>query len=168
MVVLIIIMAVMSSVIVPAFSRLRDRASFDTRIGQIIAFLSEARARAMELGTDVELRYDEQSASFTAYGQTVLSSADMPTELAETSETAVAAYQRTFVIPSDFRVGDVTAFGPELNTGVLSGPQVVVRFHPDGTCDGLRFTIVRETGEAAVLTMWPTTGAIDVEAPSGY
>jgi len=167
MVVLIIIMAVMSSVVVPAYSRLKDRAAFQTRIAAVVGFLSEARSRAIELGTPIQVRYDPQSDTFTAQGETTFEAADLPTDVSSTTEAAAVAYQRTLTLPEDCRILDLTAFGPEIvYSNVLSQQETVIYFREDGSCDGLRFTLLRETGDAVTITLWPATGTIDVEAPS--
>ncbi len=167
MIVLIIVMALLSSVAVPAFSRLRDRAAFEAKVAQVMSFFTQTRAQAIELGMQVEVRFDPQSESFTARGDTTMTGQDLPTDIAATSETATVLYERSLALPSDYRIEDLQVFGPEAVAGTMaSRTETVLYFHEDGTCDGLRFTLVRDTGHAAVITLWPTTGAVDVEPPS--
>lgn len=166
MIVLIIIMAVLSATAVPAYSRLRDRAVFQVRVGQIVSLLTQARAQAIDLRTQVEMRFDPQTDTFTVRGESAFDAADLPTDLAETSETATVLYERSLTLPEEYRVVDYTVFGPEAIYGSLaSGQESVSYFREDGTCDGVRFTLVRDTGDAAVITVWPATGAVDVEPP---
>lgn len=164
MVVLIIIMAVLSAAAVPAYSRLRDRAVFQTRVGAVVTFLQQARAHAIELKAPVEVRFDPQTDTFTAQGSTVVDAADIPTDMAQTSEGAAVMYQRSLTLPAECRITEIRAFGPEISfSNALSRQETVLFFREDGTCDGLRFTIVQDTGHTAVVTLWPTTGTIDVE-----
>lgn len=167
MIVLIIIMAVLSATAVPAYSRLRDRAVFQVRVNQLVSFLANARAQAIDLKTRVEMRFDPQTDTFTVRGESAFDSADMPTDLAESAESATVLYERSLTLPDDYRIVDYTVFGPEAVFGNLASSQeTVTYFREDGTCDGVRFMLVRNTGDAAVVTLWPTTGTVDVEPPS--
>jgi len=165
MVVIIIIMAVMSGVAVPAYSRFQERVEFDGRVGQIVGFLSQARAQAIDLGMQIEVRFDPQTETFAASGTATVLDGDIPTDLSSTTDAAAVEYYRVLTIPPDYRVADMQVFGPEALTTSTSGrSDVVIYFREDGTCDGLRFTLIRDaTRDAETITLWPTTGAVDVE-----
>lgn len=167
MLVLIIIMAVLSTVVVPAYSRLHDRAVFDSRIAHVTGFLMQARAQAIELGTEVEVRFDPQTESFTARADTVITGEDMPTALTNVTDAVAVSYDRDFSLPADYRIVDVQVFGPDLVSSGLTGAETTIHFREDGTCDGIRFTVVRETGHGAVITLWPATASVDVEPLNG-
>jgi prepilin-type N-terminal cleavage/methylation domain-containing protein len=165
MVVIIIIMAVMSGVAVPAYSRFQERVEFDGRVGQITGFLSQARAQAIDLGMQIEVQFDPQTETFVASGTATVVGGDIPTDLSSTTETTAVEYYRELSIPTDYRIADMQVFGPEaLTTSTSARGAVVIYFREDGTCDGLRFTLIRDaTHDAATITLWPTTGAVDVE-----
>jgi len=164
MLVLIVIMTVLSTAIVPAFSRLRDRAAFETHVGRVTSFLMQARAQALELGTDVEVRFDPQTETFSARADTAVRAEDMPTALANAPDAATLVYDQTLALPEDYRILDVQVFGPDALAGSLtSGRETIVYFREDGTCDGLRFMVLRENRNAVVVTLWPATASVDVE-----
>lgn len=164
MLVLIIIMAILSTVVVPAYSRLRDRADFETQLSKVQGFFAEARARAIELGADVEVRYDTQSETFVASAPATLSTNDVPTAIAEEPDTLPVAYQATLALPRDYRIMDVDIFGPEVGMHARDNrADSVLYFHEDGTSDGMRCTVSRDTGAAATVTIWPSTATVDIE-----
>jgi Tfp pilus assembly protein FimT len=165
MLVLIIIMVVLSTVVVPAYSRLREQAAFDAYMGDLTGFLAQMRAIAVEQGCDVELTFDLQSDTFTARAETGDQSGDMPTAMTGTSEASPVLVERSFVLPDEFAVRDFQVFGPDLYaTATVAGRETVVMFHEDGTSDGMRFTVDRDTGQTATITLWPTTGLAEVES----
>jgi prepilin-type N-terminal cleavage/methylation domain-containing protein len=165
MLVLIIIMAVLSSVVVPAYSRLRDQSAFDAHIGDLVGFLAQMRSLAVEQGCDVELTFDAQSESFRARAETGDLSGDLPTVMAGTLEATPTALERTFTFPEDFAVADFQVFGPEVYlNAAASAQQATIRFHEDGTSDGMRFVVQRATGQSATITVWPSTGLAEVES----
>jgi type II secretory pathway pseudopilin PulG len=164
MLVLIVIMAVLSTVVVPAFSRLRDRAVFETHVGRVTSFLTQARAQAIELGTEVEVRFDPQTETFSARADSAVAGEDLPTALANIPDAATTVYDQTLALPEDYRILEVEVFGPDALAGELaSGRETVLYFREDGTCDGLRFTVLRENRYAVVVTLWPATASVDVE-----
>lgn len=165
MLVLIIIIVVLSMVVVPAYSRLRDQAAFDAYIGDLTGYLSQMRAIAVEQGCDVELTFDIQSHSFHARAETGDMSGDMPTAMADMAESAPASVERSFSLPDDFAIRDFEVFGPDAYlTTAVAGRETVVTFHEDGTSDGMRFTIDRDTGASATITLWPSTALAEVES----
>ncbi len=174
MLVLIIIMVVLSTAVVPVYSRLRDRSAFDAYMGDLTGFFSQMRAVAVEEGCDVRVTYDPQSDTFSAVAETGDISGDVPTSFAAAGEGAPTVFERVFSLPADFAISDLEVFGPEvyLNASGAAGASVIV-FREDGTCDGLRFTVVRDTGASATVTLWPSTGLVEVESAdvsgtSGY
>ncbi|NLH99793.1 MAG: hypothetical protein GX446_09935 [Chthonomonadales bacterium] len=165
MLVLIIIMVVLSTAVVPVFSRLRDRSAFDAYMGDVVGFFAQMRALAVEQGGAVEVRYDAQSDSFSARAESGDLSGDMPTDAADSAETAPTVFERTFTLPEDFAISDVQVFGPDAYlTGAAAPSEVLIRFYEDGTSDGIRFTVERKTGQMAIVTVWPSTGLAEVES----
>lgn len=174
MLVLIIIIVVLSTAVVPVFSRLRDRSAFDAYMGDLVGFFAQMRAIAVEQGGAVEVRFDAQSDTFYATAESGDISGDMPTDTAESEAAAPAVFERSFALPQDFAIRDVQLFGPEAYvTGSGTGGEVVMRFNEDGTSDGLRFVVDRANGQSATITVWPSTAlaeieSSDVSATEGY
>ena len=165
MLVLIIIMVVLSAAVVPVYSRLRDRSAFDAYMGDLTGFFTQMRAIAVEEGCNVTVTFDPQSESFRATAETGDMSGDMPTSFEDSGEGAPGMFERVFTLPGDFAITDLEVFGPEVyaNASTAGGGTVIV-FREDGTCDGLRFTVVRDTGAGATVTVWPSTGLVEIES----
>src|SRR2546429_7115710 len=70
MIVLIIIIAVVSSVAVPAYSRFNATAKFQSVVRETMAMLDSARLTAIQSGADVTVQFDAQSATFMVVTQT--------------------------------------------------------------------------------------------------
>lgn len=165
MLVLIIIMVVLSTAVVPVYSRLRDRSAFDAYMGDLAGFFAQMRAIAVEEGCDVRVTFDPQSDTFSAVAETGDITGDMPTSLADLGEGAPAVFERVFSLPDDFAISDLQVFGPEVYlNATTTGGEIAITFREDGTSDGLRFTVARATGASAAITVWPSTGLAEVES----
>jgi len=163
MLVLIIIMAVLSSVAVPAYSRFRAATAFDVRVGELVGFLSSARALAIETGSDVRVTFDAQSDTFQMEARSGEAVDDRPTAMTDVAENGPAPARMTFAFDGTFAVANFEVFGPELATDPkASESQTTVVFHDDGTSDGVRFDIFHVMGRAVTVTVWAGTALPEV------
>ncbi len=162
MIVLVIIIAVISSAIIPSYSRYRDRARFDQNVQHILELLSWARETAIQTNANSVVRFDHQSQMFTVVVEQPDSSGntDQPAALQESQEAAQQAIQpRAISLGEDMNVIPLQSGS---NSGSMSaGPGVNGQdlvFRDDGTSSGMQYAVAG-TGNGQAL--------INVNAVSG-
>src|SRR5687767_13530923 len=79
LVVVIIIMAVLSAVAVPSYTKLRDRSKFDGSVQDVITLYRWARDAAVESGLETTVRFDPSTATFVGIAEQPHILSDMPT-----------------------------------------------------------------------------------------
>lgn len=164
MLVLIIIIAVMSSVIVPSYSRFYARTKFDSAVQSATSLLSWARDMAIQTNATVTVSFDTRSQTFVAQVEPPDPSQDQPTAFQDTGadtqaqaamqprtatlaeSAAVASFQ---VMPGALAPPDQAAAGPQASD---------LHFYPDGSADHALFTLVNPDGYSAEIEVVPTTG----------
>src|SRR5437899_2022414 len=87
MLVLIIIIAVLSSVVVPAYARFHEKAKFHQGVQQMVEFLASAREEALKAGSDAVVRFDPQTEALAFSVETQTPNTDVPTAM-QTSQTS--------------------------------------------------------------------------------
>lgn len=159
MLVLIIIIAVLSSIAVPTYSRFHASMQFKQSVRSVTGLMQYARQAAIQSNSDATVAYDPQSASFHVMVDVPDLGQDQPTALQDSQESTAApiAYQTTLgedVVIQDFQALNGVAGSVSAQTG--AGPQIT--FHDDGTCDGARIALASSLGYRAEVDVWPTTG----------
>jgi prepilin-type N-terminal cleavage/methylation domain-containing protein len=162
LIVVIIIMAVLSAVAVPSYTRLRDRSKFDGSVQQIISLYRWAREAAVESGLETTVSFDQQTGSFIAVSEQPEVIADMPTTMLEQREQEqqhAALPPRIYDLEEDLAVMDFQSYRPEDTFASNSGEAATtVRFRHDGSCDGGRLILVSASGYRAVIEIAAATG----------
>lgn len=167
--VIIIIIAVMASVAVPAYNRLFVRQRFWSTVDDIQSFFAQARSMAMDLDTTVTVTFDASSQSFVAVtSQPGAATADSPVALqsADTraQENATAAGDRTVLqLSPEFLVPTFHSGGEAQAPGLPPHNPMEVAFQGDGTADGLDMEVVSQSGYRAGLILLPATGRMVAE-----
>lgn len=163
MLVLIIIIAVLSSIAVPNYSRFHASMQFKQSVRSVVGLIQYTRQAAIQNNSDATLSYDPRAASFHVVVDVPNLGQDQPAALQDAQDSAVAlsAYQTTLgedVIVQDFQVLDSTTGQLVAQSG--EGPQIT--FHDDGTCDGARIILGSSQGQQEEIDVWPTTGRASV------
>lgn len=187
MLVLIIIMAILAGIAVPAYSRRYARTAFDHAVDETVAMLTDARRIAVDTGGDVLVTVDQRAGTWTMQPETVsdeqaigaAQTVDAPVALATDTQTADASGQtRTYQLPDDVAVADFRSGQDLLGTqspttqSQSSERTMELRFHEDGTCDGAWFALVSADGfevemDVSPLTSMPTTVESGFSATGG-
>lgn len=161
LVVVIIIMAVLSAIAVPSYTRLHARAKFDGGVQEVISLFRWAREMAVESGFETTVRFDQQSATFIATVQQMEPLMDAPTAVLEQQEREEQPITppRIYEIGEDLAVADFQSYR---ESSTLESRQsfedTLVRFLHDGSCDGARFVLVSSEGHRAIVEIAAPTG----------
>jgi prepilin-type N-terminal cleavage/methylation domain-containing protein len=180
--VVIIIIAVMSVGIVPAYQRLLGHVAFDSMAGDIESLFSEARTRAVTDGTEVDVIFNQQAETFVLVEQPPMSTADKPVALqtntpvssqfssqsSGSSQAPITArvvhLGQNYAVPM-FTPGSGTG-GATSSSSANTVPNTV-RFRYDGTCDGAQLTLLGSAGYSAQYVLLPATGRMQRVDPAG-
>ncbi len=162
LVVVIIIMAVLSAVAVPSYSRLRERSRFDRSVQDVITLYRWARDAAVESGLETTVRFDAQTATFMGSAEQPQVLADMPTVMIEQQEQQgqqIPRPPRVHELGDDLAVVDFQTYRPE-DTVASTGAEAAstIRYRPDGSCDGGRFRLIAASGYRALIEIAAATG----------
>ena len=152
--VLIVIIAVMSSTIVPAYSRYLAHARFDGQVRSIQEIAAYAHEQAVATDSTVTMTYDPQSATFTVVTPPV-SHSDLPTALAgvDSSLNDISYPPRRLQISPEYALRQSAGDS-------RSGSSTNIRFRGDGTCDGAMITLSSASGYTAQLTLQASTSRL--------
>jgi prepilin-type N-terminal cleavage/methylation domain-containing protein len=157
MIVLIFIIAILSSVAVPAYHRFKAKSVFQATVERTVSLLTWARAAAVESNSDAVLQFDHQSGTFIVSVPPRAPSEDMPAALQEAERLVQPPQPRTSVLGEDVAVAEFSVNRVNPNTNTPSGIQEI-RFHEDGSSDGARIALVSADGYRAFLHVLPMTG----------
>lgn len=163
MLVLIIIIAVLSSIAVPSYSRFHASMEFKQSVRSVVGLLQYARQTAIQNNADVIVSYDPRAAAFHVIMDIPDPGPDQPAALQDSTDSmpVPAAYVTTLgedVVVQDFQV--LNGLTGELMTQSGEGPQIT--FHDDGTCDGARIVLASSKGYQEEIDVWPTTGRASI------
>jgi len=159
MIVLIIIIAVMSSLAVPTYSRFHASMEFKQSVRSVIGLLQHARQAAIQSNADATLSYDSRSGTFVVEVEAPEPGQDQPAALQESQESAAIPAPRVTTLGENVVVEEFQVL--DRQTGALaaqSGAAPQLTFHDDGTCDGARISLVSSQGHRDEIDVWPTTG----------
>lgn len=165
MIVLIVIMAVLSSLAVPTYNRFKARMEFEAAVQQVVGLFAYARNAAIQNDTDCTLYFDAQSGAFLVTVEQPPMLNDLPTALADAGEAAQTLPEpRTVLLGEAIQVGNFAVQSSDDPTGTVdqTGAASTITFRPDGTSDAAQFTIASAEGFATRLQLIPTTGLLVV------
>ena len=167
MVVVILIIAALSSLVAPAYSRFWGRTKYDSTLKEVEDIFAYSREQAILHDTTTTLRYEAQSQTFRA---TITPSApitDQPSAYQEgdnpTQSNAAMPTEQTARIAINYEITDFHRRSGKDKPESRSN-ETEVHFYGDGTTEGATFTLTDRNEEHAVhLTLWPGTGRLTRE-----
>jgi len=166
--VVILMIAVMASVVVPAYNHFFAKAQFEQAARQVQDIFAFAREQAILRNTTVTVTYDSGSHAFTAQvAPPSQTQTDMPVALANTVNpdgTAVQSgeTQKAAQLNSDVNVTSFTVSNNPTQTSASAGPGGGNQLHflPDGTVEGATLGLISASGYSADYQLWPATGRL--------
>ncbi len=168
--VVILLIAVMASVVVPAYNHFLTTARFTEATREIQDLFAYAREQAITRDTTVTLQFDPHSETFLVQATPPPPVADQPVALAENeSQSGNAAMAQE--PPRGYTLGEdyaVAKFAIETGTttgepGAGPGAGTELHFHSDGTSEGAEIELASRTGQTAHLVLWPCTARLTLE-----
>jgi prepilin-type N-terminal cleavage/methylation domain-containing protein len=170
--VIIIIIAVMASIAVPAYDRFYGRTQFMQSVGEVQDLFAEARQQAIDHDTTATVAFNGQTQTFTVTLEMPPPDTDLPVAVQETqAQQVVSASPKTQdvrlannVAVMGFQPGDGMGASPSGSAGGGTGnggPQV--QFHGDGTSEGATLELASESGYSARMVLVGSTGQLQVE-----
>lgn len=170
--VIIMIIAIISGIAVPAYTHYYDRAVFDQRTNEVLSLLSWAREKAKSSGAGAIVQYDQQSRIFIVNVNNEEASTDQPVALTSTvmdSSQNIGGMSgsnqetsRSLMLDDTTQASD---FQPDIDKSNMVSSQtnaasnsIEIQFHPDGTADGMQFSLLSLTGLETRIQIMPATG----------
>lgn len=166
LIVVILIVALMSGIVVPAYARFFARERFNSTVAAIQDIAAWASQRAVTLDETVTLAYDPSSRAFLAQAPPV-SPSDAPQVMTQTSNPASASTlpdTRTYQLPRDMRVDGLHVQPISAASG--SAPNTL-HFYADGTCDPAQLAVVSADGYSETLIALPATSRLEDASTTG-
>ena len=164
--VVILIIAVMSAVVVPAFAGYYEKSRFDGEIRRLQDYFALAREKAVKSDTNVSLHFEHSAHMFSMVVDPPPPQNDMPTAMLTAAGTDLSP--SLDVLP--FHVGedyDVDSFVVTGGGGPSAVTQTDVHFHGDGTSDGADMNIRSKQGYTAHLSLSPMDGRLTLDVGAG-
>jgi len=167
--VVIIIIAIVSSLTIPDYFKLRSRARFEREVQNVIGILAYARDTAVRTGTDTIVRFDPSTETFAIQIDQSDTGSDKPLALQnEDQNSNSSSVPRSIQLGSDVTIVNFQILQPtgQLQSMLQQNQSLPgeFRFHGDGTCDGLEFQIVSRDGFNSRLVVSAATGGVQVKS----
>jgi prepilin-type N-terminal cleavage/methylation domain-containing protein len=162
--VVILMIAVMASVLVPAYNRFYAKSQFENTARQVQDIFAFAREQAIVRDTTVTVAYDAQNHAFLAQVAPPHPQTDLPVALVATDSpnggaTQSGESQKSYQLDPDVNLGAFTvSSGPSSASGTAGGGGNHLHFLSDGTVEGAMLTITSADGYSAQFQLWPATG----------
>jgi type II secretory pathway pseudopilin PulG len=186
----IIIIAIMSSIVVPAYAHYWDRTRFNNEIGDVRDLLTYAREQAITNDTTVTVSY--QGSALIATVSPPPAQSDLPVvdtngsnpdvQLAQTQagvppeprilpiggDLMVAGFNvgSQTTMPGTVNISSVSSMGGAGSTGGAAGGSAL-HFEGDGTCEGAQIMLIGINGFEANIVISPSTGELKVDDGTG-
>lgn len=167
MIVIVIIMAVVSSAAVPAYSRVVQRVAFRQAVTDVADLLAWSRYQASASGASVAVHIDAQRDELSCEPAAPPGDLDLPVELSTGSADARQPSVRRVRLPEDVRIVEVRKASEGSGTADTPGKvDTLVTFEDDGSCEGAAIQIVSRHGYNADLEVAAATGRVFI-LPNG-
>ena len=170
MVVVIIIVAVVTAMLVPAYSRYYVRQRFDASVGDVQDAFAYAREQALAKDAPVTLVYDAQSDSFAINLSPLPPPSDQPVSFPDMSaDNATLTQARSIRLDRNVSITGFTSTNTSLDSVSGGGASrnsngrgaTSVHFRSDGTSDGAELTVVDSAnGNMAHMVLQPGSGRL--------
>jgi prepilin-type N-terminal cleavage/methylation domain-containing protein len=165
--VVILMIAVMAGIVVPAYSRFNAKAGFENTARQVQDIFAFAREQAILHDTTVTVTYDPQNHAFLAQVAPAQPQSDMPVALSGSVNsdgvaTQAGETQKRFQMDPDVAVGSFSvSSNPSAAPGSSSSPGGnQLHFLSDGTVEGATLALTSADGYTAQYQLWPATGRL--------
>ncbi len=162
----IVIMAVVSSVVVPAFANMYERSRFDSECVNAQAIFSWAHQQAVERDTTVVMHFDAPTQAFTATLTPPPPPNDQPSALAsQTLSDTGLPITKTFQLNPEFRISNLqvdsgaSASSTGRSLSASQGTTGDIVFQGDGTVNSADFEVTSRIG-AKHFVLSPATGML--------
>lgn len=166
---MIIIILLITSVAVPAYSHLHASSQFHEGVAAFASHLNLARDLAVRDGVDVRIRYEAQSGNIHITTDVPEPTDDVPQELADQeADTDSHIPERVFDLPSGmgvalFQVPETDNTPNPLSNDSNSNQDQVLVFHEDGSSTGAHIQLVSDDGHTQLIEIVPLTGQVLME-----
>ena len=165
LIMIVIIIAVVSALVVPAYARYWSKAKFESSVHQIEEMLSDARDKAVELDTVTTVSFDKQSQTFMVMRLQPPPQTDQPSMMSNSDQQNVLMSRNS--VPTSISLGgDIgvvqfqTGGSSSLPNSNSSGSTNQLRFNGDGTSDGAHISLASKSGYTAEIMVWPANGRL--------
>lgn len=165
--VVILLIAVMASIVVPAYSRFYAKSQFENTARQVQDIFAFAREQAIFRDTTVTVTYAPQNHAFLAQVAPPQPQTDLPVALlsGDSPNGGMASggeSQKSYQMDPDVNIGAFSVSNnPNSSTGADgSGSGTVLHFLSDGTVESATLTITSADGHVAQFQLWPATGRL--------
>lgn len=173
LIVVIVMIAIMASVIVPAYGRFYAKSKFEQAAQQVQDIFSYAREQAITRDTTVTVRYDSSRHAFTAQIAPPLQTqtqADLPVALSgkvnadgtamQSGETERSARLNDETTVTSFSVGS-NPTNTQTTGSSAPGSGNQLHFQSDGTVENATLELAGADGaNVAKYQLWPASGRI--------
>jgi type II secretion system protein H len=160
MLVVIVIVAVLTSISVPRYNDFVLRARFREAVQRVISIFAEARNRAVQSGSECTVRYDPQAGMFIVESDAPRSGGDHPVALEEAPEMTAVGGAQPFELAENVTISDFRISGSESMSE--RNRRLQIRFYDDGRADGALIELTSEEGDRASIEIAPLTGRATV------
>ena len=162
--VVILIIAVMSAVIIPAFAGYYEKSRFDAEVRRVQDYFALAREKAVKGDTSVTLHFEHSIHEISMSVDPLPPQNDLPTAMLTDAGTEQGTGQPALPlhIGEDYNVENFHVSSADGPAGLT---QTDVRFHGDGTSDGAEMSLRSRQGYTALLTLTPMNGRLSLSAP---
>lgn len=163
----IIIIAVMSATMVPAYARFWSKTRFNGTVAQVRDCFVNARQQAILNDTSATVSFDARSQTFVVTVAPPPTQFDQPVAFGNTDTdnggtvtppTPTGVQLNPDIVVTSFQAGGNLSGGSGQPAGATE-----VHFRNDGTCDGADLQLASDSGYTAHLIVWPATGRVTLE-----
>ena len=164
--VVILIIAVISAIMVPAYAGYYDKSRFDGEVRRIQDYFAQARENAVKGDTTVTLHFERGIHEFSMTVDALPPQDDLPTALLTAAATKSNGGQDIppYHIGEDYQVKNFNVTSSSANSGPAGVTQTDVHFQGDGTCDRAELVLTSKQGYNAHLSLSPMNGRLALEA----
>lgn len=159
LILVIMIVAMMAGLMVPAYDRFYARIRFDGVGGEVMDLFAWARDTAITSGTNVTIHYDPVTYAFTAVSDPSSPPQEMPEEMMRDASATMGQpiAPKRLELGEDYRVSHIHVDG-QSSAGRRSDGTMI--FRADGTSDGGDFLLTSRDGYQSHFILRPAVGTL--------
>ena len=158
MLVMIMIIAILSSVAVPRYYDFAMKSRFHESVLKVVSVFTEARNKAIQSGADCIVRFDPQNGAFIVESEVAAPGGDQPVALQEQPDTSAVAATEPMRLGEDIIIGDFQKDESQSSQTRERMRVMEIRFHEDGRAEAAMIELQSSGGDRAVIEITPLTG----------